>query len=610
MVPIGRFLLDLAGKAGIMIRIKLLLSFFLISWNGYSQIIYEVYFPNPSTHYIEVTMNLKGVPSDSLDVVMPVWIPGSYMVREFSRHVEGFRAETAEGLPLSFKKIRKNAWRIYHGELDAVSIHYRVYANELTVRTSFVDDSHAYINGTSVFMYADSMKYQAALINFHPWHSWNSIHTGLLQFSVNPWSRVAENYDQLADCPIVIGNPDAFSFEYQGIPHHIVMIGKAEYDKDKIKSDFYKIVDECTRIFGENPNSEYTFLIHNSVASGGGLEHTNSCSVITNRNSYENTRSYKGFLSLIAHEYLHLWSVKRIRPFALGPFDYNCENYTTQLWFFEGFTSYMDDYILYRTGFYSKADYLDIVLSNTHQVLNTPGDSIQSLSESSFDAWIKYYRPDENSRNSTVSYYTKGALLGALMDIDIIHSTGGLRSLDDVFHYLYHQMYKKMDRGITDEELMTVFNTISGKNYSDFFRKYIYGTETLPVDSILQLAGLGLERIDGRLQPTGYLGATFSQSGSRLLISQVERGSAAWSQGLNSGDEILGVDDKEPMQIRDYLSTKAPGEAVRFRILRGGVIREFNVLLGEPTTRQFAIVTQKKLSEQQKNVLEKWLPHD
>lgn len=588
-------------------KLKLTVILLLLTLKGTAQTIYEIAFPNPNTHYIYVDVHFSGLPADSFDVKMPVWTPGSYMVREYSRHVEGFETYDTRNQPVRFSKVRKNVWRVYNDTITAMSVRYRVYAYELSVRTCFVDIDHAYINGAALYMYTDSLKNRPAMINFKPWKSWSQISTGLQAFGTAKWSRVAANYDELADSPTVLGNQDIFSFDYKGIPHHIAMVGKAEYDREKIKSDFYRIVDECTRIFGENPNKEYTFIVHNVASGGGGLEHMNSTSVITARSNYENEKGYKGFLSLIAHEYFHLWIVKRVRPLELGPFDYENEVYTRQLWFFEGFTSLYDDYILHRTGFYPEKEYLALLKNNIEFVLNTPGDRVQSLSESSFDAWIKFYRQNENSKNSTVSYYSKGAIVGLMMHLDIIHSTNGSKSLDDVMSYLYNDLYKVSGKGITDAELKQAIEHVAGKNYDDFFRKYIDGTERLPIEDYFALAGFNLKAKAAEGVASGYLGATFNQSGSRLIVSFVERGSAAWEQGLNVNDEIVDVDGKEPLQVRDYLAEKKPGDQVTFNIIRSGLMRQFTVILGTPTGIEFDLSPVENPTELQNTVRSKWL---
>ncbi|MGR6086833.1 MAG: M61 family metallopeptidase [Arcticibacter sp.] len=572
-----------------------------------AQTIYDVRFSNPSTHYAEVDMHLKDMPKDSFDVKMPVWIPGSYMVREFSRQVEGFKAVGVDGSKIRFKKVRKNVWRVYNDSIQALTISYKVYAFELTVRTSFIDAEQAYINGPSVFMYTEETRHKPSMINFFPKFEWSKISTGLPAYGANQWTRIAENYDQLADSPIIIGNHDLFTFDYKGIPHHVAMVGKAGYDREKIKTDFWKIVDECTKIYGENPNKEYTFIVHNVPSGGGGLEHMNSTSVITRKDSYEQEETYNGFLSLIAHEYFHLWHVKRLRPIQLGPFDYENENYTTQLWFFEGFTSYYDDYILHRAGFRTRDEYLAIVTDNLMGVMNTPGDSIQSLAESSFDAWIKFYRPNENSKNATVSYYSKGGIVGMLMDIEIMSATNGASCLDDVLRFLYNEYYIKQNRGITDQELMDAFEKVAGKSFKDFFDRYIYGTERLPYESILAKAGVLIDRTDGMVEPAGYLGATFSQSGNKLVVSQVERGSAAWNQGLNVNDEILDIDGKEPAQVKDHLAGKKPTDAITMRVMRAGSMRNFTIILGANPNMELEHSIMKKPEDASSTVLNKWL---
>jgi predicted metalloprotease with PDZ domain len=262
-----------------------------------------------------------------------------------------------------------------------------------------------------------------------------------------------------------------------------------------------------------------------------------------------------------------LWIVKRVRPLELGPFDYENEVYTRQLWFFEGFTSLYDDYILSPNRLLSQKKNTSALLKNNIEfVLNTPGD------RSAVAFGIELSMPGSNStgkmktlRNSTVSYYSKGAIVGLMMHLDIIHSTNGSKSLDDVMSYLYNDLYKVSGKGITDAELKQAIEHVAGKNYDDFFRKYIDGTERLPIEDYFALAGFNLKAKAAEGVASGYLGATFNQSGSRLIVSFVERGSAAWEQGLNVNDEIVEVDGKEPLQVRDYLAEKKPGDQVTFQ---------------------------------------------
>lgn len=310
------------------------------------------------------------------------------------------------------------------------------------------------------------------------------------------------------------------------------MLGKANYDSVKIKKDFYDLVAACTGIFGENPNKDYTFFIINSTTGGGGLERPTHPLLMTARTSYDSEAGYRGLLSLATHEYFHLWNVKRIRPIELGPFDYENEVYTHQIWFFEGITSYYDDYFVYKSGFSTESDYLEVIKNSIQSLENTPG-TYQSLSEASFDAWIKYYRQNENSKNSIVSYYSKGAMVGAMLNLDIMNNTKNEKSLDDVLRYLYQTYYKKLNGGLTDRELQSAFEIVAGKNYDDFFNKYISGTDRIPYEEYLLYAGLQLQRKDGMKASAGYLGATFNQQGNKVTVSYVERNSSPRLRNLD-----------------------------------------------------------------------------
>ncbi len=575
--------------------------------NCKAQTTYNISFPNPNSHYIKVSALYSELGTDSVDIKMAVWTPGSYMVREYSRNVEGFKAVDASGNNLKVTKVRKNVWRVYQGKSTAISCDYMVYANELNVRSCFVDVDQAYINGVGLYMYTDATKDKSFLVRFNPANDWKKISTGLSKAAENIWQRTAADFDELVDAPTVLGNHTVFSFDYKGIPHHIAMVGEAKYDSVKIKNDIYKIVDECTAIFGENPNKEYTFIVHNTQSGGGGLEHRNSTSIMTARTSYENKEGYEGFLSLVAHEYFHLWIVKRVRPLELGPFDYENEVYTRQLWFFEGFTSFYDDYIVYRCGFTSEAEYLDIVKTNLQTILNTPGDKVQPVSEASYDAWVKYYRRNENSKNSQVSYYTKGAIIASVLNLDLLHRSNGKYSLDTLMNYLFHQHYKVHKRGLTDAELQQFFEKLGNTGYDDFFNKYIHGTEAIPYEHYFMLAGLELKRVDGRKKQTGYLGAVMNKGTSKTVVTEITRDSPAWNQGLSAGDEIVSFDEWPADKVTDYLKEKEPGTAIKIKLIRAGLPREITITLGEPDIIEIAFEYIRKPNDLQLTVREKWL---
>ncbi|WP_236704944.1 M61 family metallopeptidase [Hymenobacter sp. AT01-02] len=451
---------------------------------------YTLSMPAPQTHYFEVEMTLGGFNKAYTDVKMPVWAPGSYLVREFAKNVEGFEA-AAGSEKLRTEKVTKNTWRVYHPKSKAFTVRYRVYAYELSVRTSFIDAAHGYLNGTSVFMYPADGKQLPSTLEVRPAQGWTQVSTSLKPAGGSFTFR-SSNYDELADSPIEIGNQKIYTFTANGTPHTVAMFGDPKVDETRLTRDMQRVCEEAQRVVGQNPLDRYVFIVHNIDRGTGGLEHLFSTTLSVSRNAYSSEAGWKGFLGLVAHEYFHLWNVKRIRPIALGPFDYDNENYTRMLWVSEGGTEYFSNLITQRAGFLSPDEYLGDLSNGINRVENTPGNKQQSAAESSFDAWIKYYRPNENSVNTGISYYDKGEVIGAVLDLMIINETKGQKHLDDVMRYLYDRYYKQLGRGFTDEEYQDAVAKVAGRRFDDFFRRYVYGTETLPYETALSYAGLNL----------------------------------------------------------------------------------------------------------------------
>jgi len=569
-----------------------------------SKINFIVSFPDAKNHYADVEMNIDGINDKYVDLKMPVWTPGSYMVREFSKSVEQFSAQTNSGKDLKFEKITKNTWRVYNNENKAVKIKYKVYAFEISVRTSFVDLSHAFLSGTSIFMYPDNRLKESSTVEIKLANGWDKISTGLTSTGKNKY--FAPDFDLLYDSPIEVGNQDIFYFEASGVKHEVAMYGGGNYDKENLKKDMAKIVEELTTIFGENPNKNYTFIVHNYNSGGGGLEHLNSTVLGCIRNDYANEEGYLGFINLVAHEYFHLWNVKRLRPIALGPFNYDQENYTTNLWIAEGFTSYYDNLVMRHAGYFTQERYLENIAADCTGLDNTPGTKIQSVSESSLDAWIKYYRPNENSKNTTVSYYSKGGVIGVCMDLLIINATKGEKSLADVMKAMYETYYKKENRGYTDLEFKTMVEKISGVNMDNFYNKYIYGTEPIPYQEFLSYAGLTLKNLNAEKNDP-FLGASTTKRDNKLIITNVLRDGSAWNAGLNVNDEIKSIDDIVVESLDKFIASKKVGDEINVSVIRDGLQKNIKVKLQKNNNVKYVINVDEKASAQQKLVLKKWL---
>ena len=568
---------------------------------------YEVSFKEPQAHYADVEMDLSGVSKEYIDVKMPVWAPGSYLIREFSKNVEGFTA-VAAGKQLRTEKIKKNTWRIYTGKSKTVQVKYSVYAFEVSVRTAFIDATHAFLSPTAIFMYPDKQLALESTVKVIPFSGWTKVSTGLPAVAGEKFTYKASNYDILFDSPIEVGNQEVFDFMAAGVKHEVAMYGGGNYNAERLKVDMAKIIEQATAIYGENPNKNYTFIVHNFSRGGGGLEHLNSTVLGASRDGYSTERGYNGFLNLVAHEYHHLWNVKRLRPVALGPFDYENENYTTDLWIAEGFTAYYENKFMLRAGFITPEEFVGTLTAAVAAVVNTPGAKVQSAAEASFDAWIKYYRPNENSNNTSVSYYSKGEIVGMLMDIEIANATKGTKSLDDVMKAMYLQC-KTKGRGYTDAEFKAMVEKVSGISFTDFWGKYVNGTFPVEYVKYLGYAGIKLEDLNaGKNIP--YLGVATKKTEGHIMISAVSRNSAAWVAGLNVGDEVLSVDGVAAEPVIEKTSSflnKKPGDVITVKVQRDDRDMDIKVTLKATPNVRLSPTIASGVTEGQKLVLKKWM---
>ena len=568
---------------------------------------YEVSFKEPQAHYADVEMDISGISKDYIDVKMPVWAPGSYLIREFSKNVEGFTAADVKK-QLRTEKLTKNTWRVYTGKSKSVQIKYSIYAFEVSVRTAFIDATHAFLSPTGIFMYPDKQLALESTVKIIPFEGWSKVSTGLPAVAGEKFTYKAKNYDILFDSPIEVGNQDVFEFMAAGVKHEVAMYGGGNYNADRLKVDMAKVVEQATAIYGENPNKNYTFIVHNFSRGGGGLEHLNSTVLGASRDGYSTERGYNGFLNLVAHEYHHLWNVKRLRPVALGPFDYENENYTTDLWIAEGFTAYYENKFMLRAGFITPEEFVGTLTAAVSAVVNTPGAKVQSASEASFDAWIKYYRPNENSNNTTVSYYSKGEIVGMLMDLEIAHATKGAKSLDDVMKAMYLQC-KSTGKGYTDAEYKAMVEKISGISFTDFWAKYVNGTYAVEYGKYLGFAGIAVEDLNaGKNIP--YLGLATKRTEGHILISAVSRNSGAWIAGLNVGDEVLSVDGiaAEPIieKTSSFIDKKA-GDIITVKVKRDDRDMDIKVTLKATPNVRLSPSVAAGVTDGQKLVLKKWM---
>lgn len=570
---------------------------------------YLVSMPEPHTHYFEVEILVPVRQKEFVDLKMPVWTPGSYLVREYAKNVEGFGAYDQDGeSEIEFKKINKYTWRIFAKKEDNILVKYKVYAFEGAIRMSYLDESHGFIMANTLLMYEDELKDISSVLRLEVPDQWKQISTSLSRVDGRKFTYYIPNYDILVDSPIEIGNHEVIEFTAAGVPHELAMYGETRYDKEQLIRDLIAVTESATAIFGENPNEKYTFIVHHGEDRGGGLEHMGSTVLGVNRWIYSKPSGYKSFLSLAAHEYFHLWLVKRLKPVELEVIDYDQEVYTDLLWLMEGITSYYAEKILLNAGIFSEEQFLNRMLYNMADIRNTPGSREQSVAEASFDAWIKYYRRNENSINNQISYYNKGEVLGALLDMIVIEGSEGKKSLDDVIRELYFQYYKKKNKGITNDDLIRELERTCKFDFKAFFEDFVYGTKDIDYKSYLEYAGIELIETNGSVG-TKSIGIKTRFKDARVEVASVERNGSAYWHGLSAGDELLAINQFRltPNNYSTILNQYKTGEVVTILLSREGLIMSKEVEITKDPKVNFTYQLMKNRSNQQQRVYATWL---
>ena len=504
---------------------------------------YQIEFDDYKQHLIHVTMRFLANPNQEL--WRPTWIPGSYLIREFAKHIEAVRAYDEAGRALNIQKTVKNRWRLFNTDHELMTIEYDVYAYDLSVRGAYVDQTRLYVNPACVCLALDGQEQSACEVElFLPNELKHfQLATGLASKSLvkGRFTLKSDNYDQLIDSPFELAEQTRFSFDAKGIPHEFVISGQHNSNTERLKADIEKICATEIDMFGSAPFKNYTFMTMATGNSYGGLEHCNSTSLITPRDDLpkadepsEPSKDYQRFLGLCSHEYFHSWLVKFIRPENFAHYDLHQEGYTSLLWIFEGFTSYYDDLILLRSGVISQKSYLDLLKAQIDRYLQNPGRFIQSVSESSFDAWIKFYRQDENSNNAGTSYYNKGALVALCLDL-------GLRlrgsSLDALMRRLYENTQNSIQ--VSERTIFDLCQALTGDSWVEQINHLIHTTDELPLDQLFPEFGVGYKLKNDKSLP---LGLKLVDKPEGVLVQHARRDGAGAKAGLSANDVIIAID--------------------------------------------------------------------
>lgn len=504
---------------------------------------YQIEFDDYRQHLIHVTLRFLADPTQVLS--LPTWIPGSYLIREFSKHLESVKAYDEDGRLLQISKFEKNKWRLFNTDHELITVEYDVYAYDLSVRGAYVDQSRLYVNPACVCLGLDGQEDKAIEVEIFlpPELKHFQLATGLphKSFVSGRYTLKAKDYAELIDAPFELAEQSRFSFEAAGIAHEFVISGKHAMNAARMQQDLEKICGTEIAMFGSAPFKNYTFMTMATGNSYGGLEHPNSTSLITPRDDLpqadeplEPSKEYQRFLGLCSHEYFHSWLVKFIRPENFANYNLNKEGYTSLLWIFEGFTSYYDDLILLRSGVINQESYVTLLKAQIERYLQNPGRTVQTVAESSFDAWVKFYRPDENTNNAGTSYYNKGCLVALCLDL-------GLRLRGSSLDALMRKLYENAQQGIQVSE-RTIFDLcreLTNQDWAEQINHLINTTDELPLDQLLPEFGFSFELKNEQALPFG-LKVVDKPEG--VLIQTARRDGAAAKVGLSANDVILAID--------------------------------------------------------------------
>ena len=558
--------------------------------------IYTVSFDKVKSHYVTVEMQFSSNGKDYIDFHVPVWTPGSYKVREFSNAFENVTADGREII-----RVDKNTWRVDTKGIDNVKLSYDVYCFTVSVRQSYADEYYAFLHGVSAFGYVEGLEEEAITLIVEPFTGWNDVEVALPQNKAQGFVFNCTNYDLLADSPIACGNFEKTNYTSGKVPHKVVMIGEGNYDLEKINADFKAISDSQIKMMGDHPSKQYTHFVYNVSSGGGGLEHLNSQTSMMRRWSYTDESAYKRFLGLIAHEYFHLWNVKRVRPIQLGPFNYNEEVYTDMLWIAEGITSYYDDLTLYRIGKYELKDYLGIISGQINRLENTPGKEVMSLAHSSMLAWVKAYLPNEESVNKTISYYNKGMLAALMLDLEIRSESN--KCLDDVMTTLYNDYYKNKGRGFTHDEFISVCSNLANRDMRWYFDDVIFSTKPLDYNTLFAKYGI-VAKDQNEASPSPWTGVKSKMDGGKNILTTVYANSPALDAGLSVNDEVISINNwRVNKEIEKYDESHKTGEEVEILYSRDSKLLTSKLTyVNSPFVKYDLEVTDKE-----NKLLKKWL---
>lgn len=555
----------------------------------------------PEHHTGQVSAAFPATNAPYLDVKMPAWRTGRYTIMNLANGVRGFHAADGQGRPLRWEKTDKSTWRIYLPQPSAVKISYELYANELLSRSRHIDDSHAYLDASAVFMYADRYRGDDLSVALKVPPAWDSV-SGMNSAGSNRF--VAKDWDTLVNSPIETGIHKSYHFKEGPRDYDVVFWGDGNYDAEKLVADLKTVVGQAGTIWGGYPFHRYLFIVHAHDENGGGAtEHRNSTVMQFPRYMFGSRRGYLAFLSTASHEFIHTWNVKSYRGAGMVPYDYDKEDYSDLLWVAEGSTSYFEDQPLLQSGLMKPAEYFDSIARTIDQHRHTPGTAVQSVADASFNEWISV--SGDRARNASVDIYTQGSIVSWMLDIALLQQTGGKVSYRDVHKALY-QRFLAGHAGFTDRDMLDILKQLTGTSWDGWWAKNVQAPAAVDFDALLAPVGLKLVYAEAKAPWTGWSG---QQSDGGMRLTAVEKGSPAWDAGFVPDDIIVALDGRQADKDRfdSAIAEHRPGDTIAVAYFRHDRLAEKTVKLGSVDQGPPKIVPVNSPSAAQKALFERWL---
>ncbi|WP_441003780.1 M61 family metallopeptidase [Pseudocolwellia agarivorans] len=582
---------------------------------------------NINSHLFSVSLTFNVTANKPYTLSLPSWLPGSYMIRDFAKNIIEINATAEDNSSPILIKNDKQTWTLTSNNETSITVNYSVFAFDLSVRTAYLDSQRAFFNGSSVFLQVEELADQACLLNIKPTDAikdWK-VATGLTRHNTEKYAfgqYSAENYQELIDGPVAMGNFSYKEFDVEGVTHHVVFTSEHYGDLIRLTKDLTKLCQHHISMFGEAPFKEYWFITHLLANGFGGLEHKNSTILQASRFDLPNpnkpdelTENYRTFLSLCSHEYFHAWNVCRIKPKEFIPYNLQEETHTTQLWAYEGITSYYDDFSLYRTGLISFEDYLKILSKTATRVYRGKGELKQSVADSSFDTWTKFYKQGPDAVNNIVSYYTKGSLIALWLDLTIRDKSNGQYSLDNLMKELWIH-FGRTNIGTSEDDFINIANILCNTDIRDEFTAMLHNAERVNLSALLKKVGIDfaaskfckLNSVETRTtdEYVPYIGALYTATPSGLKVTQVIEDSPAANAGLAVNDIIIAVDNMQATEksLQNIAEHLAQNTSVKYHYFRDDQLLEQSIrFIDSPTSAIEITESDAKLSNKWRNII-------